>query len=890
MGQPPGSDTGRQEADARLVRGLSWWVLLCQRRPVVTLVLTLALSAGLGVYATRSIGFNVDPNALFPEHLRFQQMILRFERYFPVLTNSLLIVVDGKTPEATRAAQVSLLAALQERTDVISRAFLPGEEPFFESTGLLYGSVDDLEAFADSMALLQPVVGELSRDPSLPTLARTIRLGLEQTDPDGEAARYWETVLDHFHDATVAVFDEYPVAVSWESVLLADSGFAPVTLRVIVADPILDLSRILASGAAIEAVHEAVEELGLGPDRGVRVRITGYPALNHEEMLGIARDTAIAGSIAFLLVLLALARAFGSARLVLASAITLVLGLIWSAAFAGASVGDLNPFSIAFGVLVIGIGVDFLIHFGMHFAEGARAESSLEGALLHAVRTTGTALVLCATTTAVGFLAFVPTDYRGVSDLGLLASGGMLAVLFLTLTSFPALLRVLFPPAALARLAAVHAPRGLPLRVPRPWAVCAVAGLLGVLAVPLVPRVDLETNVITIRNPNTESVQAFEDLLASREATPWYLDVLAPSLEVADRVAGRLRALDSVDRVVTLSDFVPPDQEEKLEILADVSLFLDLYPGGQRPDVEPEEQIAALAALRDFLATSPIAVSDAPFAHSALRLRQALDELLVRVDSDGEAALAELERVLLDPIPAQFERLRANLQVEPIERESLPPTLVSRMLAADGHARVQVYPVEDLGDHESMVRFVESVKSIWIDITGLPVNLVESARVTWRSLRQALLWAGLAITLLLLGLWRRLGDTSIALGPLMLAVLVTMASTAVLPISFNFVNVIVLPLLLGIGIDSGVHLVSRAARLRAGSGPLLATTTARAVFFSALTTLASFGSLMITAHRGISSLGALLVVGMLWTLAANLLLLPALLALRRRRRGARAGA
>ena len=124
----------------------------------------------------------------------------------------------------------------------------------------------------------------------------------------------------------------------------------------------------------------------------------------------------------------------------------------------------------------------------------------------------------------------------------------------------------------------------------------------------------------------------------------------------------------------------------------------------------------------------------------------------------------------------------------------------------------------------------------------------------------------------------------------MVAVLVTMASTAVLPISFNFVNVIVLPLLLGIGIDSGVHLVSRAARLRAGSGPLLATTTARAVFFSALTTLASFGSLMITDHRGISSLGALLVVGMLWTLAANLLLLPALLALRRRRRGARAGA
>jgi predicted RND superfamily exporter protein len=204
------------------------------------------------------------------------------------------------------------------------------------------------------------------------------------------------------------------------------------------------------------------------------------------------------------------------------------------------------------------------------------------------------------------------------------------------------------------------------------------------------------------------------------------------------------------------------------------------------------------------------------------------------------------------------------------------------MLAPDGHARLQVYPSEDLWDHDAMVRFVESIRPLCQDITGLPVNLVESARATWDSLREALLWSGLAITALLLALWRRVGDTLIALGPLLLAVLLTQASTVVLPVPFNFGNVIVLPLLLGIGVDSGVHMVSRASQLAGPPGALLATTTARAVLFSALTTSASFGSLAISSHGGVSSLGVLLVIGMLWVLAANLLLLPALLTLRRR--------
>jgi hypothetical protein len=206
------------------------------------------------------------------------------------------------------------------------------------------------------------------------------------------------------------------------------------------------------------------------------------------------------------------------------------------------------------------------------------------------------------------------------------------------------------------------------------------------------------------------------------------------------------------------------------------------------------------------------------------------------------------------------------------------------MLADDGHARVQVFPRADLGETRAFTAFVDAVRDVAPHATGVAVNLVEFARATERSLREALALALAAITVLLLLLWRRLVDTLLALAPLLLAGLLTVAAMVLLDLPFNFANVTALPLLLGIGIDSGIHLVHQARTGNIDGHDLLDTTTARAVFFSAVTTIASFGSLASSGHRGVATLGILLVVGMLMMLAANLIVLPALLALRARTR------
>lgn len=880
------SAAGERVAREHVVaRWLVRWVDLVQRHAVATVALNVVAGLALGLYASNTLRFNVDPNALFSDDLRFQQMAKEYSRYFPVLTESLLVVVDGATPETTRDAQERLAVALAERGDAFHQVFLPGEEPFFERTALLYGTVDEVDDFGDHMALLQPVIGELSADPSLPTLMEVVQIGLEELDAVGGDAARWEKVLGHLGQATERAHEPHPSALSWEEVLLADSGFEPARLRVIVAEPILERERVLAAERSIEVVRETARALSLDPTHGVRVRVTGYPALNHEEMLGLTADTALAGSLSLVLVVVVLTCAFRSPRMVLAAAVTLVIGLLWSAAFAGATVVELNPLSIAFGVLVIGLGVDYLIHLGMHFAERARAGETVPEALSGAVSDTGSALMLCCATTTVGFLAFVPTDYRGVSDLGLAASGGLIAVLFQSFTTFPALIRLQFGGGPAARLAGVGPRRRFSVpALGQPWAVVAIAGALGCGALALLPSVHLDANVIRLRNPRTESVQAFEDLLGSKDATPWYINALTPSRAEAERVARAARELTEVDRVYTLTEFVPDEQPDKLEILADVNLMLDLSTVAPRRAVPADEQIVALTELAVFLEGEAKNVAGGVLAPSMEQLGVAIESFLGRLGPNPEVPLELLQALLLDPLPAQVERLRQNLAVQPISETDLPSGLVARMESRDGHARVQVYPSGDLSNHTEMVRFVEAIRPVFGDITGLPVNLVESARATWASLREALLLSFVAITGMLLALWRRVGDTLLVVAPLALAVLLTEVSTVVLALSFNFGTVVVLPLLLGIGVDSGVHLVHRADRLGTRGRDLLASTTARAVLFSALTSMASFGTLVLSSHRAIASLGALLVVGMLWTLAANLVLLPALLVLRERRR------
>jgi hypothetical protein len=875
----------RHWLDDHLTAWLIRWVQGVRRRLGLVLLVEASVTVALLVFVLPHLGINMDHKKLIDPDLPFQRTAAEFARYFPTLDDALLVVVDGPTPETTREAAGRLRERLRADRKIFRDVYEPGGSSFFLEHGLLYRSPAELDDFVDHLAALQPVLAELSRDPRIANLARLIRLGLAHERAEGKNAKTWAAVLDRISDATVRVFDEYPVSISWESLMLEGSALDAGTRKVIIIEPFLDFEKILVADRAIKEIRAAASSLPLVREGGVRVRITGNPALNYEEMLGLAWDIGYSSLGSFALVTAILFVAFRSLRLAAGAALTLLAGLIWTSAFATLAVGQLNVISIAFGVLFIGLGIDFAIHLGMQYVEALQKGLDEQPAWSAAVRETGSSLVICALTTAVGFFAFIPTPYRGVGELGLIAGTGMLIILFQSFTFFPAIVTVLLGAEARSRIRSAFS---LHLRPPRfvvghARTVVVAAALIGTASFILLPRIRFDVNVVQMRNPRTESVQTFNDLVADSRTSPWYVDALAADLDAAERLGRSLRKLDLVENALSLRDYVPEEQEEKIEILAEASFLLDVPAAANSPaDPLPvEEQVQALRELHDELDADWPARSAAPLAPAARRLHDQLGRFLDRVAAGGDAsaALADLERILLGTFPRQLERLQKALAPSPVTLDALPADLKRRLLSPDGHARVQIFPRAGINDAAAMGAFVDAVRAVAPEATGVVVNLVELGRVTSQALRQALLSALLAIALMVLLLFQSFGATLAVLAPITLAALVTAASMVLSGMPFNFANVVVLPLLLGIGVDSSIHLVHRALE---SSDDLLDTTTARAVLYSARTTLVSFGNLAFSAHRGIASMGLLLVAGMLLVLLSNLGVLPALLALRRK--------
>jgi hopanoid biosynthesis associated RND transporter like protein HpnN len=870
----PRSRSRLSHADERIAFFLVDWIDAVRRRALGVVWGTLLLTLGLAAFTALQLGIDSDNLALIDPDLPFMVNQREFAEYFPVLDNALLVVVDARTPELARESADALRERIAGRTEYFEDVYVPGGSRFFEEHGLLYLEVDELYDFADGMARMQPLIAELERDASITNLARLVRLGVEDVHEEGGDADEWPAILEAIGDATAAVYAEFPIAVSWEEMLIQDSSLDVPTRRVIVAHPVLDFGNLLAAGASMRAIREAAEGLGLDAPHGVEVRITGNPALNYEEMVGLLWDIGGAGLFCFLLVAFLVYLALRSVRLVVGVLATLIVGLVWTAAFAAGAVGDLNLASIAFAILFIGLGVDFGIHLGMRYADVFARSGDHAESLREAARDVGGSLVLCTVTTAVGFYVFVPTEFLGVAELGLISGTGMLISLFLTLTFFPALLTTWLaldperPPTA-------------SLRFRRPWwqvfedhprAVrwTAVAAGLGGLC--LVPQAWFEPNVVNMRDATTESVQAFHDLLDdSGFASPWFVNGVASDLESAKGLAARARELDAVESTLVLTDFVPDDQDEKLAILADLELLLDVPasgPGGSPPSAA--EQVRALHELRDFLAADWIQGVEPPLAESMRALRRQLGDFLARVErgANESEAMAVLDEVLLSRLPGQIARLRAAIGTSEITLESLPAELQRRMVSPEGLVRVQVFSSEDLQARGAIERFADAVSAVVPDPVGISYNLVGLGRVTVASFRQALIAAIALIGLLLFVLWGRIADVAVVVSPLLLAAVLTVCTMVLLGVPFSFFNVIVIPLLFGVGVDSGIHLVHQSHVIeveREAHEDLLATTTARAVFYSALTTTGSFGSLAFSDHIGMRSLGILLTAGMVLT-------------------------
>ena len=847
-------------------------VKFCAERPWPVIAAGIVFAAMSVFYIGDQFEINTDISKLISNDLPWRQRELAFFKAFPASETTIVAVVDGPTPELTDDAAHKLTERLPQEKDVIKSVRQTSGGPFFRKNGLLFLSESELKETLGQLTKSRSLLEPLAADPSLRGVMGAITLTLKGVQARRITLDSLAPKFNAFSTAIENSINNRPAWFSWREALSGQPSSRRETRQFIEIEPILNYNSLEPGQDASDAIRKTASDLGL-PQDGVTVRLTGPVPIADEEFGTLKDGAALNTALTILAVLIILWLALRSARIIFAVFVALFIGLAITAALGLAMVGAFNPISVAFFVLFVGIGVDF----GLQFSVGYRAErferNELTPALVANADHTGGRRVLAAFATAAGFLAFTPTVYKGLSELGLIAGVGMLIAFLTSVTVLPALLRLLNPPAEPHPLGyAFLAPADRFLERHR------MGVLVGTLCVviaglPLLHWLRFDFNPMNLRSPNVESVATYLDLKKDPETAGRTIEVLTPSLADADALATRLSALPVVLRATTLNSFVPQGQDKKVVLISQAAAELNetLTPPKEKVPPAPTDQdiVTSLEGASNYLSVVVKRSQGTKGVQAAERLSNALSDLAKATEARARAADA-----LVRPLKLTLDDIRLGLNPEKVTLDSLPAGLVASWKSADGRVRVTVSPKGDSNDNAVLRHFVEEVTALAPEATGEAIGIQKAGDTIVNAFIQAAIWALVSIALLLWITLKRASDVALTLFPLLLACVVTLESCVILDMPLNFANIIALPLLLGVGVAFKIYYIMA---WREGRSGLLASPLTRAVFFSGMTTAVAFGSLWLSNHPGTSSMGKLLALSLVSTMAAAVLFQPLLM-------------
>ena len=852
-----------------LTRLVVWTVGFCTRFAFLTVLVAVILTALASVYAVRNFGINTDINKLISPNLDWRQRDIEFEKAFDQ-ERLIIAVVEAPTPEFAGAAAAALEKKLAENHTNFESVRRLGAGPFFEKNGLLFLPTEEVGKLTGQFQAAAPLLEIMAGDPSLRGLTGALEAGLT-------GVRRGQFSLDAAAPTLSALADTVNKGrngndtFSWRA-LVSDKPLTDADKRAFIeVKPILNFDELEPGKEATDAIRKAASDINLAGEFGARLRLTGPVPIANEEFATVQEGALVNGIGTVLVVLFILWLALRSPKIILAVFATLAVGLAITTALGLAMVGALNLISVAFAVLFVGLGVDFGIQYSVRYRSERFKNDNLRLALLRAAKRSAVPLSLAAMATAAGFLSFLPTDYKGVSELGIIAGAGMLVAFVAAITVLPALLMLLNPPgesdavgyAFLAPLDDFLERRRVPI---------IVGTLLVVIAgLPLLYFLHFDFNPIHLRNPKVESIATYLDLRKDPNTGANAINVLTANEAAAKELQEKLVKLPEVSRVMSLDSFVPEGQPEKLKLIAGGARVLGPAVNPDQVDAPPSdaENVGALKASAESL-RKIAAGRKGPGAEAAQRLSDALSGLATA----DQAARDRVQTIFVRPLLIVLDQLRNALQAQPVSLETLPPDLVSTWKTTDGRVRVEVLPSGDSNDNETLRKFADVVLAAAPNAIGGPVSILKSGDTIVKAFIHAGLWALITISILLWIALRRFTDVMLTLVPLLVAGVLTLEICVVIGLPLNFANIIALPLLLGVGVAFKIYYV---VAWRAGRTKLLQSSLTRAIFFSALTTATAFGSLWLSSHPGTASMGKLLALSLVTTLAAVLLFQPALM-------------
>jgi uncharacterized protein len=876
-------------------------VRLSTRRPVLTVLVALALAAAALAYTLHSLGFVSSSLRLLPQHARYVVLLRDYLKDFGQL-NDIVIAVEATSPDEARRYAARL--ADQLRQDGLGARVTYHVDPtYFERRALLYLSVADLTTLRDRLYDYQEFLESYASRPTLDQLLEAVNrqiaasmvLGLFDLGLGGKEAadlRFLQELLRQLEDrldGSSRFVSPWAAAFSLGRLDDPDAGYFFSQNRKLLfmfVEQRREEGNFAENRDRIRAIRSAVARLGTQYP-AVRAGVTGAPALSNDEMVAAFDDGRLASVLAFAFTLVLLLVAFRRVVAPLLMLATLAVSLAWSMGAITLVVGHLSVFSVMFISIVVGIGIDYGIYFLYRYEEERGLGAGVAGALERTALRAGPGIVLGALTAAGAFLVLVLTTFQGIREFGLVSGIAILMAFLSMITLFPAALVLIDrrpDTVARGRDESIDTPpraRWLERIVAYRKTILVIAAGSLTLAVWGATGVDFDYNLLKLQAKGVESVQWEEHILAEAGRSALTAFATADTLADLERKQKAFERLPSVSKVESLLLLLPDQQAEKTALiralappLAPITLTAPLpaNPGAVR---------AALETLRRRLGLVASAGEGRTDVTKVQAVQAQVDAVLgkLRPANGGTVApaLARLQDELYRDFADKLRGFRRNLDPRPVAPGEVPPELRQRYIGTSGRYLIRVQPAVDIWQQAGAERFVGELRSVDPDVTGPPVTSFEAIRLIRRGYFEGAFYALVLVAAAAAAILRSVRGTILALCPLVLGVVWTLGLMDVLDLRFNMANVWAIPLIIGIAAEFGLNIYVRFMEGLETGGPTLARSTVLGVLLNGLTTMAGFASLMVARHQGIFGLGLLLTIGASVSLIAALAVLPVLI-------------
>jgi len=866
------------------------------RRPRLILALSLVLSVVSVIYTKQNMEFLTGRNDLMPQNAPFQVDYRAYSSEFGDQEEIVVVIESTDAEKATRFGD-ALTERLSREKGVFREVFYPGGLPYFRRNGLLFMPLEDIKNLRGTLTMAAPVLKDLAAAPSVQTLFTSLTGQIDSylTKPNSTSLKSLTFMLTTL-DKGFRSFDGKTSGMSMDSFLKGSGDGKPSLLenagkqQVITILPVKDETSFVASEKAIKAVRAALDETLKKPEfTGITAGLTGVPVLEYEEMSSSQRDMEIATVLSLALTVVLLLFAFRGLLNVLAAMVSLIVGICLSFGFATLAVGHLNILSMVFAIMLIGLGIEYGIQVVLRYQEELKNGSDGMHAIEVGLGSNVRSIIMAAATVAMAFATFAFTDFKGIAELGIIAAGGVVICVIATFTVLPAMMILLerFRKPIQPASPSSHDPH--PLLQPlfnSPRAVIAVSLLVSLLCIYPALQSRFDYNLMNMQAKGLQSVEYAYKLMRSKENSGYFAVVTARDSNEARQLAERLEKLPSVDHVVSLPALVPDQQSAKLAELAELRrIMAEVKPVPYEENLRVMELPAVFESFRDRVAKlkSALEADKASEAKSVGAFLTTLDgffgSLEKQKNTNALGMLREFQGGMFAELPDKLAMMKESLEATAVGEADVPAQLKQRFVGKTGKLLLQVAPKKEIFEHQPLSEFIREVKSVVPNATGEPVMVYESLTVLRDSYLRAFAFAFVGIAAILLINFKSARFALIGALPLAAGLLLMVGGMWLAGISFNSANIIVLPLILGVGIDSAIYIINRYRQGEETPAQVVMSSAGIGVFLNALTILFSFGALMVAHHQGVFSIGAVMSIGMVASVAVFLAFLPALLSL-----------